>query len=110
VGEHVSKADKLTESGDLSYAGTDPLDEPVMMLAKGFEEAFVGVAYRYGFPTPIAAYDRGKCIESIMEDGCNREDAEEYFEFNVAGAWVGEGTPVFIELMSLDDALSEIGE
>ena len=26
------------------------------------------------------------------------EEAVEYFEFNVAGAWVGEQTPIFVDL------------
>jgi hypothetical protein len=31
-----------------------------------------------------------------MEDMSN-EEAEEYFEYNVLGSWVGESTPVFVE-------------
>ena len=27
------------------------------------------------------------------------EEAMEYFDFNVIGAWVGEHTPVFLELI-----------
>lgn len=26
-----------------------------------------------------------------------KEQAEEYFEFNLAGAWVGESTPIYLE-------------
>jgi hypothetical protein len=33
----------------------------------------------------------------MERDGMSREDAEEYFDFNVAGAWVGEGMPVFLD-------------
>jgi hypothetical protein len=29
------------------------------------------------------------------------EEAVEYFDFNVAGAWVGESTPVFLETQEL---------
>jgi len=42
-------------------------------------------------------YDRTKCIEILTED-MPREDAEEYFQFNVEGAWVGGGTPAYVEV------------
>jgi len=29
------------------------------------------------------------------------EDAIEYFEYNIAGAWVGESTPFFLQRMEL---------
>ena len=67
-------------------------DEPVI-LADGFESAFIGVAYQ--FTTAFAVYDRKKCIEILMKD-MTSEEAEEYFEFNVQGAYVGENTPAFL--------------
>ena len=68
------------------------------LLADGLEDALVGIANRFGMP-PVAAYDRDKCIEIFMKrDGMTHEDAEEHFGFNVIGAWMGEGTPVFITL------------
>ena len=30
------------------------------------------------------------------------EDAIEHFDFNVIGAWLGEGTPIFIEVFGND--------
>ena len=67
------------------------------LLADGFEEAFIGVIQR--FNTHCTLYDRAKCIKILMErDGMSEEEAEEYFEFNVVGAWVGEETPAFATL------------
>ena len=74
-----------------------------MLLADGFNEAFVGTAHRFGMDQPVAAYDREKCIEILMRDGGTRNDAEEFFECNVAGAWVGEQTPIFIKLRPLGE-------
>ena len=73
------------------------------LFADGFEDAFVGVIERFG-QDPIVVYDREKCIAILMEqfDDDNDEErdlyeeAEEYFGYNVIGAWVGEGTPAFI--------------
>ena len=76
-----------------------------MLLADGFNEAFVGTAHRSGMDQPVAAYDREKCIEILMRDGGTRNDAEEFFEYNVAGAWVGEQTPIFIELRPLGEVV-----
>jgi hypothetical protein len=70
-------------------------DEQVQ-LADGFEDAFIGIARQFG--KPIAVYDREKCIDILVNrDGMSPEEAEEYFQFNVEGAWVGENTPAFLE-------------
>ena len=74
-----------------------------IMLADGFEEAFVGIGQQ--FTHNFAVYDHGRCVQILMErDGMTEEEAEEFMEFNVTGAWVGKGTPVFLRPMSLDDA------
>ena len=45
----------------------------------------------------VAAYDTNRCIEAIQEWlECPEDDAVEYFDYNTAGSWVGEGTPTFI--------------
>ena len=68
------------------------------LLADGFEEAFLGVSEVYGRP-PLATYDRDKCIDILIQrDGMTYEEAEEYFDFNVRGAWVGESTPSYLTL------------
>lgn len=42
--------------------------------------------------SPAVVYDREKCIAILMD----RDEANEFFDFNVAGAYVGVGTPVFL--------------
>lgn len=71
---------------------------PEALLADGFEDAFVGICHRFG-QDPLATYDYGKCIDILQKQGCSYEEAVEYFEFNVIGAWMGEGTPVFVHFM-----------
>ena len=69
-----------------------------ILLADGFEDAFIGVGVQFTHE-PIALYDRAKCIDILMKrDGMDDESANEYFEFNTQGAWVGDQTPVFITL------------
>jgi|TARA_R110000787_G_scaffold1871_2_gene7899 hypothetical protein len=73
-----------------------------MLLADGFEECLVGVGSRCGQPD-IAVYDQEKCIQVLMSQGMGHEEALEYFDFNVLGAWVGEETPIFVSEIELDD-------
>lgn len=70
------------------------MDDDVLK-ADGFDDAVIGVASRCG-SADVLAYDVEKIILKLMLDGMSREEAEEYFEFNIVGAYVGEYTPVFI--------------
>jgi hypothetical protein len=73
-------------------------ENPEALLADGFEDAFIGICEVFNRPL-LAAYDRRKCIDILMtRDGMTEEDAEEYFSFNVSGAWLGDGTPVYVSL------------
>ena len=75
-----------------------------MLLADGFEGVFIGVSTRCGQPT-LAVYDANKCLQILIHrDDMNHEEALEYFNFNVIGAWVGDETPLFLESMSLIEA------
>ena len=73
------------------------LEEEEALLADGFEDALIG--YVEVFNRTVALYDRAKCIEILMEDGMSDEEANEYFNYNVVGAYVGEATPAFATLV-----------
>ena len=67
-----------------------------MMKADGFDEAIIGIAQRCG-SEDVLAYDAEKCLEILVEkDDMTQEEAMDYFSFNVSGAYVGEGTPIFV--------------
>jgi hypothetical protein len=69
---------------------------PEVMLADGFDAACIGLAA--GVTATRLVYDRRKCLEILKDrDGMTEEEAEEFFSFNVEGAYVGESTPVFFE-------------
>lgn len=70
-------------------------DEKVL-TADGFDEAFIGLVDRCG-SEPVACYDVEKCLDVLVRrDKMTREDASEFFEFNVRGAFVGSRTPMFL--------------
>lgn len=75
-------------------------DENPPLLASGLEGAFIGVIrdrWRCN-GDPIAVYDRAKCVEILAKDmEISPEEAEEFFEYNTAGAYVGPSTPMFLE-------------
>lgn len=69
-----------------------------VLFADGFEEALIGYVERFTSSegrVAVALYDRRKCIEILMQQGLEFEEACEHFEFNVIGAYVGPYTPAF---------------
>tara|TARA_R100001530_G_scaffold26568_3_gene21328 strand:- start:3516 stop:3827 length:312 start_codon:yes stop_codon:yes gene_type:complete len=71
--------------------------EDEVLFADGFDEAILGIARRAAQPD-VVAYNYEKCVQVLIDrDDMTEEDAREFMEFNVVGAFVGEGTPVFIE-------------
>jgi len=77
-----------------------------MLKADGFDLAVIGVGSRCGQPD-ILVYDSQLCIDTLMDGGMGHDEAVDYFEFNVAGAWVGDDTPLFVDLCSLEDIEEE---
>jgi hypothetical protein len=70
---------------------------PSALFADGFDPALIGVV-RGKDDCAVAAYARSGCITVLTQSGISQQDAEEHFEFNVQGAYLGKHTPVFIDL------------
>lgn len=71
-------------------------ENPEALFADGLDEALVGMAERCGQPT-LAVYDYAKAVEVFMNrDGMTHEEAVEWMDFNVVGAWMGPHTPVWL--------------
>jgi hypothetical protein len=75
---------------------------PDAMLLSGHDNAIIGYIERYGQES-IACYDYHKVIENLMAmmgEGESEEEryemAVEWYEYNIIGAWVGDGTPCFL--------------
>ena len=62
------------------------------LKADGFDEAIIGVDNK----SMRLVYSVSKCIEILCRD-MNEEDAIEYFEYNVSGAYMGEKTPIWCD-------------
>jgi hypothetical protein len=70
-------------------------ENETILLADGLESAFMGVGRQ--FTHPIAVYSYKKVIKNLMRQGMDREEAVEYFDYNIGGAFVGDQTPVFLQ-------------
>ena len=91
----MSKLEQIDE-----YA--EETGEDILVLGEGsdrnlYEEAIIGIADRFGMQSSVA-YDYDKVIEILARD-MDYEEAVEYFDFNIIGAWVGETTPLFIRVL-----------
>ena len=65
------------------------------IYAIGFDDAIIGKGER--FHDSFVVYDLGKVLNILVErDGMTMEEAWEFYEFNIVGAWVGDETPAFV--------------
>jgi len=69
-------------------------EEEEFLKADGFDEAVIGVEE----PSMRLIYSVTKCLEILVTDeDMSVEEAIEYFDFNVRGAYVGDKTPIWCE-------------
>lgn len=61
------------------------------IIATGFNNAVLGVD-EYSMRL---VYSIEKCVEILMESGMTSDEAQEYFDYNVSGAYIGDRTPIW---------------
>jgi hypothetical protein len=83
------------------------LEDAGCLVADGLDEAVIGITY--GPEPQRAVYDIDQVIDILCRDeDMDRMDAIEHFEYNIAGSYVGEKTPVFVFCSEQNDYL--VGE
>lgn len=66
------------------------------LKADGFDAAIIGVSSDYRL-----VYSVEKVIDILVSrNNWTHEDAADYFFFNIEGSYVGEQTPIFINLVN----------
>jgi hypothetical protein len=60
-----------------------------------FDHAILGVVFGFG-QEPAVLYDEAPVLAAMVADGMTEEEAEEWFEFNTIGSYLGEATPRFL--------------
>jgi hypothetical protein len=69
------------------------------LTADGYDDCIIGFSAAQSGRPSVIVYDTDKVIAKLMSEGMSREEAWEYFEFNISGAYMGENTPIFITKM-----------
>lgn len=83
-----------TTRADIQQA-LEEMDESTLLM-DGFDEAFIGWSRRINEPL-LAVYSYEGLIKVCTErDGMDYDEAIEYVDYNVIGAWVGEQTPIIV--------------
>ena len=70
-----------------------------MLKIDGHDNAILGPAciWRGGGQVEVLVYDAEIIRENLMtESGMDSEEAREFIEFNIEGAYMGEDTPVLV--------------
>jgi hypothetical protein len=94
AGNLDAQANRL--NNDIREHLNDMFEGLLFLSEREFDAAILGVAERIGM-SPIVAYDTAKILDILCErDGMEGDEALEFFEFNIAGAYVGDRTPIFI--------------
>ena len=82
-----------------NYVGGDEL---LFMDQEYFDEAIIGVATN-ALGIMAVAYSEPKVIDLLIKhDRMTPDEAMEYYQFNILGAYLGENTPVFIDDVVLE--------
>lgn len=68
---------------------------PDALYPDGLDQALIGIARRCGQPD-LAAYDANTIINILAHD-MSQAEAEEFYETNIVGAWVGPNTPIYLD-------------
>ena len=70
---------------------------PDLMVMDGFDGAIIGVVERIGIQA--VCYSEKVVIDLLMiEHKMDAQEAHDYMDFNMKGAWVGEHTPFFLKV------------
>jgi hypothetical protein len=66
------------------------------LLIDGFDNCIVGITEEFGGIVRIL-YSTKKIVETLMVNSeMSEEDAFEYFNYNIYGAYMGEQTPIYL--------------
>ena len=76
--------------------GPDVLEDVVFLEPDYMDEAIIGLGQRIN--TTALVYSE-PCVLRLLQkhEDMSMDDAVEYFNFNIAGSWHGEESPIFVD-------------
>ena len=71
-------------------------------MADGFDDAIIGM--ECSGDTPRVVYSIQLMVHVLCErDGMTEEEAVDFISYNVIGSYVGEGTPIYVDVMNANE-------
>jgi hypothetical protein len=71
----------------------DTFPKGTFTIVEGFDSAVIGLE-EYSLRL---IYSSSKCIEILVDDGMELNDAIDYFEYNLKNMYLGEKTPIWCD-------------
>lgn len=68
-----------------------------LIFADGYDDAIVGV----DCTNWRVVYDTSKILDKLKSDGMDELEAVEFFEYNIAGSYLGSQTPIYLTPIAL---------
>jgi len=97
MGREIQRLNAEITQKNYYISGLEKAENIKKLKMDGFNDCIEGIVERFG-QIDIICYNKEKVIQKLIDDGeCSYEEAMEYYEFNQLGAWVGEGTPCFLD-------------
>ena len=73
---------------------------PEALMCDGFDDAIIGIAERINL-NPVVTYDVEKMLSILIDKyDMSYDEAEEYYQFNILGAWLGDNTPIYVRSLN----------
>jgi len=78
-------------------------NEACLLEPRGeYDDCVIGIGYRFS-AGPLAVYSIPKILKVMQGWGMDDQEAQEFFEYNTIGCWMGDGTPIFVHLFGEDE-------
>lgn len=91
MGEKTGMRKWVDECSDECVMGDDSNG---LLVMDGFDDCIAGIVRR--FDDVFVVYDHAKVIGKLVAQGMSAAEANEFWEVNQAGAWVGAHTVGFL--------------
>jgi hypothetical protein len=95
--EDSMRRTKPSKTFEKQRAALAEVDDNIVLF-DGYEDALIGFVERFG-ESPVAVYDKNKCLKILESDGMTPKEAREWFDCNTIGAYTGPQTPVFLTFL-----------
>lgn len=79
------------------------------LLIDHADDAIIGYVQRCGEPL-IVIYDHERLLTHFTKQGMSVEEASEWIDYNITGAWVGKGTPGVLVRANREEINEIVGE